>query len=259
MCIASVCINPYGWHFLVYPFVIAGQHKLTLDKVSEWHSLDFHEFRGRAVLILIAIFLIVKAARARSIQLWDAAAFLIAVLASFTYGRFLLFAGIILCPLFAEDISGLGRDNPAKERPFLNLAIMAGVLAFAAATLPPVPSLTAKMDQEYPAQAVVWLRGHPLDGQLLNDFNWGGYLIWNLPETPVALDTRTDVFEETGLLAQYIDILGLKKSPDTFAGGHFRYVLFPSDAPLVTLLRVTPGWKVLYEDKTATLLGRVPH
>ncbi len=257
LCVAAVCINPYGWRFLVYPFVIAGQHKLTLEKVSEWHSLDFHDFRGRFVLLLIAAFLLVKAVRFRPLRLWDAATFLLAVLASFTYARFLLFAGIIVCPLFAEDISGLGRDDPAKERPRLNLAIMAGVLVFAIATLPSASSLTAKIDEGYPAEAVVWLRAHPLDGPLLNDFNWGGYLIWNLPGTPVALDTRTDVFEETGLLAQYISVIGLEKPPGSFAAGRFRYVLFPSKAPLVTLLRLTPGWKVLHEDKTATLLGRV--
>lgn len=42
----------------------------------------------------------------------------------------------------------------------------------------------------YPVQAVAYLRQHPCDGNLFNEYNYGGYLIWQLPSQPVYIDGR---------------------------------------------------------------------
>jgi len=42
----------------------------------------------------------------------------------------------------------------------------------------------------YPVKAVAYLQAHPCDGHIFNDYNYGGYLIWQLPSQPVYIDGR---------------------------------------------------------------------
>lgn len=42
----------------------------------------------------------------------------------------------------------------------------------------------------YPDQAVSYLHTHPPKGKLFSTYNWGGYLIWKLPEQKVFIDGR---------------------------------------------------------------------
>lgn len=42
----------------------------------------------------------------------------------------------------------------------------------------------------YPVQAAAYLRTNPCSGNLFNDYNYGGYLIWQLPSQPVYIDGR---------------------------------------------------------------------
>jgi hypothetical protein len=255
-CVAALLINPYGWHLVGYPFLIAGHHPLTLSIIQEWQSLDFHPLRGRLVFMILAALLFARALSARTWTLYDAVTLFIAVLAGFTYSRFLLFTGIILCPQFADEFGFVGKDNPAVEKPLLNTAIIAGVLAFVVLQFPGKQELMRQSNELYPAGAVAWLRANPPTGPVLNEFNWGGYMIWNLPATPVFIDTRTDVFETTGLLQNYVDLVNLRTPVDSYDDGEFRYVFFPKDTVLVAALKRSPGWSVVYQDDVAVILHR---
>ena len=259
LCAAAVFINPYGWHLVAYPFLIAGRHKLTLATVQEWQSLDFHGFRGRAVFLLVATFVFLKAFRSRTWSLNDVATLLFALLTAFTYSRFLLFAGIIFCPMLAEELDFLGRDKPAFDKPLLNFAIIALLFFFVSTHIPTQQALRTVSDTGqpgYPSGAVAFLRAHPATGPVFNDFNWGGYLILNLPTQPVFIDTRTDIFDDTGLFATYFDLLSIKSPIESFRNGQLRYVLIPPTTPLANLLARLPNWTLLYHDSTAVLYHR---
>ncbi len=255
--IPALFLNPYGWHLVVYPFIIAGQHKLTLATVQEWQSLDFHGTRGRVVFLLIAILLAARTLRARTWDFYDATTLFIAILAGFTYSRFLLLAGIVLCPILADELTFLGHDNRAKDKRLLNSAIVALVLYFVISHVPTRDELIGQEDRGYPSKAVTYLSQHPLSGPLFNDFNWGGYLIWNLPTQPIFIDTRADVFEQTGLLQSYMDLINLKLPVESFKQTKFRYVLFPKDSQIVAALSRSPNWTIEYQDDTAVLLHRL--
>jgi hypothetical protein len=47
----------------------------------------------------------------------------------------------------------------------------------------------------FPEGASQFIEKHHLNGPLFNDFNRGGFLIWRLPQLPVAMDGRTNVQE----------------------------------------------------------------
>jgi hypothetical protein len=39
-----------------------------------------------------------------------------------------------------------------------------------------------------------FLRDHPQPGPLYNTYDWGDFISWYLPEKPVAIDGRTDLY-----------------------------------------------------------------
>jgi hypothetical protein len=109
---------------------------------------------------------------------------------------------------------------------------------------------------EYPAGAVEFLRSQRPPGPLYNHFNWGGYLIWALPEYPVGLDGRTNLYGEERLDRAFRAWLGeADADPDLSWAG---VVLAPkklgrSEVPLTNGLRGDSRWRVAYEDEVAVV------
>ena len=97
---------------------------------------------------------------------------------------------------------------------------------------------------------------HPPQGPMLNFYLWGGYLNWRDPSVKIFLDSRVDIFEYTGVLRDYLDLLALKQPESLLDKYRIRYVLFPPGEPLTYVLEHDAGWKVLYRDKISVLLER---
>lgn len=63
--------------------------------------------------------------------------------------------------------------------------------------------------REYPQKAVIYLKRYGCKGNLFNNYNYGGYLIWKLPEKKVYIDGRMPSWS-TGsgtYLRQYLQVL----------------------------------------------------
>src|SRR5262245_20602469 len=48
----ALFINPFGWRLVIYPFEFAAKQKLNVAHIAEWVSVDFHNARGKFVLVL---------------------------------------------------------------------------------------------------------------------------------------------------------------------------------------------------------------
>jgi hypothetical protein len=115
----------------------------------------------------------------------------------------------------------------------------------------------------YPLGAVQYMREHLPDGPILNDFNWGGYLIWSLPKDesgkpryPVSIDGRTNL---------HVDRLG--KEEHLWSAGYgatfrdeFRnanVIIAPLNRNLTDMLRRQSGaWKLAHEDDLVAVFVR---
>jgi hypothetical protein len=121
------------------------------------------------------------------------------------------------------------------------------------------PTIAEKERADYPVGAVEWVRAHRPAGPLYNHFNWGGYLIWALPEYPVGMDGRTNLYGEERLewaFRAWTSDEGLAADPDLDRAG---LVIAPKklgreDVKLTGLLRAAADrWRVAYEDETAVV------
>jgi hypothetical protein len=254
--LAALMVNPYGWRLIEYPVQIMIEHRRTIDTINEWQTLNFHGFRGKLVFAMLTALLLSSMARKRIWDLVDLLQLLIATLAAFTYTRFLLLEGIVLAPLLARELNCFADYRKEMDKPILNLSIVAIAVAFICTHIPAEDRLRVQADEGYPRQAVQFFRSSHLEGKLFNDYNWGGYLIWNLPGTKVFIDSNAEAFDKWGIFADYMDAMQIRQPLRILDQYRIDYVLLPRAEPLSSLLMHTAGWAVKYDDGSALILQR---
>jgi hypothetical protein len=114
-------------------------------------------------------------------------------------------------------------------------------------------SLAKAVELRFPAEAVKFVRSSGLPGPLYNSLDWGGYLIWSLPELPVSMDGRTNLHGDERIansLATWSGSAAWEKDPELFRA---RVIIAQTVKPLTHLLRRHPRYKLVYEDKTAAV------
>jgi hypothetical protein len=255
-CLGALFLNPWGYHLVFYPFDLAFRQTLNVGHVQEWQTLDLHSLRGKIVFFVLALTLVLAFIRKQRWRLEEVAFVLIGFYAAMTYMRFMFLAAIVVTPLLAKELNFLPPYRGEDDRPWLNLAIMAGALTFAVWLFPSQPKLWDETVREYPVKATPFLQQFQPQGRVFTDYNWGGYLIWNVRQIPVFVDSRVDIFEYSGVFSDYLDAMGVKKTLEVLDKYHVRYVLFEKETPLSYLLQHNPGWKALYDDGVTILLER---
>jgi hypothetical protein len=117
--------------------------------------------------------------------------------------------------------------------------------------------LQAHVRKTFPADAVVFVRGQNFTPPLYNYLDWGGFLIWSLPEFKVSMDGRTNLQGEKRIeanLAVWAGHQGWASDP-ALAGA--KLIIAELGRPLTALLRSDTRFKLVYEDKTAVVFVAV--
>lgn len=126
-------------------------------------------------------------------------------------------------------------------------------------------TLAGEHEEAYPVKAAEFVRAQRLPGPLFNDFDWGGYLIWALPDYPVAIDGRTNLYGEQRLhrsLYAWGKGEGWEDYPDLLRAG---VIIAPKkrhdkEFLLTNILRERPDrWRIVYEDDTAVVFVPAAH
>jgi hypothetical protein len=253
----ALFVNPYGWRLVLYPFDMAFHQKLNIASIDEWRSVDFHSPRGKIVLAVMAGAILLQLVRRRHWRLHEVLFLLIGAYAALTYSRFLFLAAILIVPLLAKDFSRHLPYYAERDKPWLNAAIMLGAVVPMVYLCPSNRQLDQRNVDIYPSEsAQAYLQNFHPQGKVFNDYLWGGYLICNVRQVPVFIDSRVDVFERNGVLADYLHVIRIEDSLQILDKYSIRYVLFENHRPLMYLLQPTSGWKVDYQDDTAILFER---
>jgi hypothetical protein len=257
---AVLFVNPYGWHTVTYPFDLAFHQKLNVEHVAEWYSINFHNFRGKATLATLLLFGVLQLVRRRQWTLQDLALLLIALYAGFTYVRFLFLLGIVLVPLLAMELTGLVSQpyEAEKDKPRVNAIAMAVLLLVIVGFWPGEKKIHAGISEANPEKALPYIRSLAGQGNVLNDFEWGGYLEWNAPAVKEFMDGRVDIFEHKGVLADYLQAINLQDPYAVLDKYRILYVVLPQGQALGYLLAHSAAWKTAYHDDQTVVFERVP-
>jgi hypothetical protein len=150
-------------------------------------------------------------------------------------------------------------DGTAWNRRALATAAVSVVLLLAAIVLL-IPRrrdvLLAKVAKGYPVAAGDYIREHQLPQPLFNAYEWGGFLTWYLPQYPVAVDGRTDLYGDD-FIVLYSKAMNADVPYTAFpAMAGARTLLFPKNSILGEALSTLPRFKVAYRDDVGLVLTR---
>ena len=130
------------------------------------------------------------------------------------------------------------------------------LLLFAA----PATDFTARgldraISRDYPVNAINFLRRYPLPGPLYNNLNWGGFLMWYLPEFPVAIDGRNDLYgDDLDRIFFNSETASQAYTTDPYLN-EAGVVILDSQLPLAKVLTIDPRFSLVYQDPVATVFA----
>jgi hypothetical protein len=257
---------------LLYPFKTVGIGALQ-EYIQEWQSPDFHQMQVQPFLWFLLLALGTVGASRKRLK-WTEF-FLVSGFAylSFMAGRnialFALAAPMVLTRHAAsllQDVAerwgvrrpASGRTGASRGQAILN-GILLGILILAVgvkALLVFPPKENEKfIQQTLPVDAVEFIRQEKPEGRLFNSYNWGGYLLWALPEYPVFVDGRTDLYGDE-LIDQWVRVVRAERGwQDVLDAWDVSLILLEPYRPVVVLLE-GEGWQLLYEDDVAVVYGK---
>ena len=258
----AVGINPNGLTIWKLPFA---QVDVSMQ-IQEWLSPDFHRLDFHPLLWMMFLLLLAGPFAAKPPN-WSQMFKLIgfAYLTFVSQRNIALFA-IVAAPVLAEWLNNfvqtLRKQNAKPAHPSLDPNItravnilIASCLCFAALAYLVLASRPVEVDKHYPSRAVEWMKDHHPAGRLFNSYNWGGYLLWNLPEYPVFIDGRADLFGHE-IISQWQTIMaGGQDGRSLLDSWDIRVIFIEAGTPLAHDLE-THGWTVLFQDDMAIILGR---
>lgn len=255
-CLVLALLNPNGFALLRFPFDVMGMKSNAM--ISEWQrpALElpqFYPFVGLVVLTLAAMMFSPKRYRPGQFILFS-----LFVYAALRSGRNIPIAAIVLAPLAAEHLrSGwlLARlDRISATTRYATVSALA-IIAAGFGVYGVVKGVRFQQSAEekiFPSRAVTYIAEHHLAPNLLNDYGYGGYLIWRLyPEYKVYVDGRADLYGDS-FLKDYIDLHNGQTNPKpVIARDQIRTVILQRSSTLAGLFYMMTGnnsWRLVYDD-----------
>jgi hypothetical protein len=106
-----------------------------------------------------------------------------------------------------------------------------------------------------PANAIAFMKTHHLSGHIWNDFDWGGDLMWALPESRIACDGRSITAYSDEFLKRCIPFGYGKENPlEILKSYSVDFVVLPPQNPAVTEL--SKSWATLFCDSSVCLFSK---
>jgi hypothetical protein len=256
LCVLVLPLTPYGTRLAAYPLEMSLYQPFNTTNIQEWQPLAFNLLLGKVFLGLLLLFFLTYALQQPRFRVDDVALLLFGVFAACVHLRFTLMFLLFFAPLLAVLLARwMPAYQPAKDRFGLNAVLVALIASGLVFFFPSNGELRKMVAKKYPQEAVEYLRAHAVAGPMLNEYGWGGYLIWTLgPERKVFIDGRADIYEYSGVFSDYLDIVRLE--PDAFAllrKYDIQACLIARKAALSTVLAALPDWQAVYTDETAVL------
>ncbi len=270
MTLASL-LNPRGWGAWQYVWTLL-RNPASRQLGAEWQPPTPETWQGALffVVLILLIALIGWQMRRQEVRLSGAewlwlAGFGLMGLSAVRYGIwFALVAAPVAARLLAPGIPPRFRVE-TRGIPALNGAFLALFIILPLTLLPNVRAgwwadAPPALSSDTPVAATQWLADHPeLPGELWSDLTFSSYLIFALPERPVWIDTRFELYP----LSQWEDYRAIAAARSGWesrldAAGVSLLMLNPAATPdLIAAAAQSPRWQEVYRDDTAIIFEKI--
>jgi fluoride ion exporter CrcB/FEX len=253
--------TPYGLG--VYQEMIATSARVAeRTLIQEWQSPNFHQWYGLVCLLAALITMGLFGLRTQRLAPSRLALPLVLIALSFYSARNIAIFGILLPfawnPLLPPQ--NAATEQPQHLQPWL-AGLTLGLFLFALVNIPlnllgGSPSATLLPEVPQPVGSVAYLKQTRPIGNLFNDYATGGYLVWALPEYPVFVDSRSDIYGDE-ILIQSLTIENAQ--PDwqkLVAEWHINIVLVSPESALSAALSREADWQACFHEPHFTVFLR---
>lgn len=257
VCTSATLLNPYGtgpwrviWEFLHQP----EQYRY----VTELHPMAFN-LKVHYIVLILCVAAAVCLGRERKIQPIWTLLFAWAAVQGFHMERDIWVLTVVSIMIIAQHVSSTSMPSSQSPR-WMKLAAFASVLCVLIYSFKAAPNnkeLTGRLALQMPVGAVAYIHEHKLQGPIFNNFDWGGFLIYSLPEFPVAIDGRTNVHNmvEIGRSLSTWDITGKWREDPLLQKANL--VIGSPKFALTHALLLDPEFKLVFEDGFSIVYQRV--
>jgi hypothetical protein len=285
-------VNPYGYklHAHIYRYLT---DRFLMNHIEEFRSPNFHDLAPQCFVVLLIITVIALATAREKPRLSQLLTMIFAAGSGLYAARNLPVSSLLLTLTVAPILSRAAAEakNESETAAWLR-GLLARCEAFGSRMGQMEVSLRGHfwplagvafglwiclhdgklgssqigssqiMDAHFPAkrfpvQAVdLLVRRESSEPVFCPDY-WGGYLIYRLyPQTKVVVDDRHDLYGSQ-FLKQYLKVTQVEPEWEQVLDGmQVKVVLVPSESGLANVLKESPQWKVVYEDKVGALFQR---
>ena len=254
--------NPRGFRLLVFPFRVLSM--TSLDYISEWRQVNLQHLQP-LTLWLVMILGLAFIGRIR-LSLMRNVLVLGLLFMALQHIRNVALLGLVTPFILAKPIATVWRQLPSSGHDAAGLDRWMRTLArpsrpATALVAIILVALTAGIALHFrrphppgdmtPRAALDALLSHGAGRRILNDYGFGGYLVFR--GIPVFVDGRADLYGDA-FLTRTVNALSLSK------GGHLeallrKYritgILMRPDWPAVKLLNLMPEWERIYASNVA--------
>jgi hypothetical protein len=237
----------------------------SLSVIQEWKPPDFRGFNSIGAWLLFALGAILF--RGLHLNIFRVILILLFVQLTLTHRRAAEYLGFIVPLLVAYSIAAQWTDAPSKESTGIrhlssSLKILSGFVTAGALLFLWTRDL-APASKISPEGALEAARQAGVSGNVLNDYNFGGFLIFN--RIPVFIDGRADMYGDAFIKrfgqALFVQALTGKKSESDFlniiSDYDIRWAISEPSGALSLSLENLANWKELYRDDTAVVHTRI--
>ena len=241
--------------------------------IAEWQSPNFHDTSILPFGLLLILLLIVLGGSKKKISVSEALLIGGFGLLSLISVRNIFFFVIVVPALLSEHIMLLLKEwgekfkihlsfnfdtTPTRIQSILNivLVVLVGLVALLrVAIYLPSDANWEEFSEIFPVSAAEFIEDSKPEGKMFNAYNFGGYLIWSLPDYPVFVDGRADLHQDEIILTWYRVVQGSEEWIQVFEDWDIGFVLVEPTVPLVRNLDWA-GWEQVYIDGVSAVYVR---
>jgi hypothetical protein len=255
LALIAACITPYGWESILVTQRILGLGE-ALSIIGEWRPADFSRLGGLELALLAGIgFALWRGFVLRPVRVLILLGLIHMALSAERNGELLgLLAPLFLAAPIARHFPSLAATDSGGPRKLI--AALTALLVIAG--LMPATFALTRMDNFAPARritpaAAVDALTRSGSGPVLNDYGFGGYLVYS--GVPPFIDGRTELYggefmaahNRAIMLQDFEGFLALLEKH------HIGATLLSPATPAVALLDRLPDWRRLYSDDIAVV------
>ncbi len=257
---AALFLNPVGIRQVLYPLDTMFHQSLQLSSVQEWMPLTMNSGRGLGFLLLLGCVFLIVLVQKSELSLEELAMLALGAWLAIGHRRMLFVFGILAAPVVSRLIAPLWDGYDAdQDHPLPNAILIAASLLILVLGFPNRQNLANQVEDGSPVKAVDFMERHHLSGPMMNEYVYGGYLIWAAPDHPVFVDGRGDVFEWSGVLAEFGRWATLQENPNILLDKFgVNFCVLARSSPMAQVLPRLPNWKSVYSDNMSVIFVRTP-